>query len=84
MVDFDTIPMHQLIRIERLAEVRVSQWFGGESDGQKLAALVSVMYDVDWDIVCESNGETLARYVEVVMPKDEDEDEPKDDDPGKD
>lgn len=82
-VDFDTIPMRQLIRIEQLAGVRVSQWFGGESDGQKLAALVSVMYGIDWDVVCEESGETLSKYVEVVVPVEQDEaGEKQDDDPG--
>lgn len=79
-VDFDLIPMRQVIRIERLAGVRLTEWGGGESDGQKLAALVSVMYDVDYDTVIEESAATLARYAEVVLPGADDEGE--DDDPG--
>ncbi len=71
-VDFDTLPLRKLMRIERLAGVRVTQWYGGESDAQKLVALVSVMYDVDFDTVAEESGETLAKYAEVVEPTDDD------------
>jgi hypothetical protein len=78
-VDFDLIPMAQVIRIERLAGVRLSEWGGGESDGQKIAALVAVMYDVPFDTVTQENGTTLAKYIEIVLPTEdaeEDDDSP--------
>lgn len=80
-VDFDLIPMRQVIRIERLAGVRLTEWGGGESDGQKLAALVSVMYDVDYDVVIDESAATLAKYAEVALPG---ADDGEDDDPGND
>lgn len=81
-VDFDHIPMRQVIRIERLAGVRLTEWGGGESDGQKLAALVSVMYDVDYEVVIDETAETLAKYAEVVLPATDDDDAGEDDDQG--
>lgn len=79
-VDFDHIPMRQVIRIERLAGVRLTEWGGGESDGQKLAALVAVMYDVDYESVLDEDAVTLAKYAEVVLPTADDAGE--DDDQG--
>lgn len=76
LVDFDALPFAKLMRIERLAGVRMSEWEGGVSDAQKLVAVVSVLYDADFDLVAEADARTLARYVDMSGPADGEDDDP--------
>jgi hypothetical protein len=79
-VDFNTMPMGTVMRIERMAGSRMSAWAeSGPSDAQLTIAVVAAVYDVDFDIVAEENAETLSKYVEIVTPDDA---EDEDDDPG--
>jgi hypothetical protein len=75
-VDFNLLPMGTVMSIERMAGSRMSMWAeSGPSDAQLIVAIVAAMYDVDFDTVAQENAATLDKYVEVVTPDDEAEDD---------
>jgi hypothetical protein len=76
-VDFQALPMGTIMRIERMAGARMSTWQEqGLSDAQLTIAIVAAVYDIDFDIVAQETADTLDKYVSIVTPPDdEDEDD---------
>lgn len=65
-VNFDDLPVRLTSQIERLAGVSIARWHMAPSNGDQMAAVVSVMYEVEFDVAAEETARTLAKYVEIV------------------
>jgi hypothetical protein len=65
-INFDDLPTWQISQIERLAGTSISRWHVAPSNGDQMAAVVSVMYEVDFETAAQETPRTLAKYVEIV------------------